>query len=126
DHLFLIALAQGEEALAHAYANCSPSNLAEMYYITEPVGHGADLAPWEIPWLLRRRQPPPGECGLGPEHGTSYFGPCTAQKVALEYHRLTSVVDSIRQHGYRPDDHGHIEGFFLRSGDDFRFFVMGG
>lgn len=127
DHPFILALRNGPEALSQFYRNFAPRTLAEMYGIEDlNDALGADLPPWELPWLLRDRKPPPGEAGLGPEHGVSYYGPCTEEKVDCELRRLRHLVDAIRADGYQPDKHGHIEGHFMKSGDRYRFFVRGG
>jgi hypothetical protein len=126
EHHFVAALSRGRSTLEQFYAGFAPKNLAQMYRLAETGLEGEGLEPWEIPWLKRKREPPLPEAGLGAEHGVSYYGPCTPEKVDSEMNRLTSLVDSINSVGYRPDEHGHIKGQFLRSGNDFRFFVRGG
>ena len=127
EHPFVKAIATGPEALQHFYETFRPANLTQMYRISAAGLKGEELAPWELPWLLRERKPPVAEVGLGIEHGVSYYGPCSPQKVIAEHERLTSVALNIKQNGYLPDTHnGHIEGHFLQSGKDFRFFVRGG
>lgn len=126
DHPFIQALTHGPAALEDFYRRFTPANLAQMYGI-DPIGlKGEGLPPWELPWLYRTRSPPRGEAGLGPEHGTSFYGPCSAQKIALEYTRLRGLAESIARLGYRPGSYEHIEGHFLRRGGEFRFFVRGG
>lgn len=39
---------------------------------------------------------------------------------------MTTTIDSIRTKGYHPENHGHIEGYFLKKQQDYKFFVMGG
>lgn len=125
-HPFNIALTSGSNALQQFYHRFSPKNLVEMYRLHPQGLKGEDLPPWELPWLLRKRKHPSGEGGLGPEHGVSFFGPCTPEKVRLELDRLTNTISSIRANGYRPDRHGHIEGYFLKRADEYRFFILGG
>lgn len=125
-HPFVEALAQGPQALHRFYDAFKPANLAAMYRIAPTGLAGEELPPWELPWLARHRRPPRGEAGLGPEHGTSFYGPCSAQKVALEHARLTALLNSIQRKGYLPERHEHIEGHFFRRGQEFRFFVRGG
>jgi hypothetical protein len=67
-----------------------------------------------------------GEKGLGPEHGISLFGPCTREKIELEFARLTETFASIKAHGYLPDRFGDITGYFLLDNGQFRFVVRGG
>lgn len=126
EHHFVAALSRGPSVLERFYSDFVPKNLAQMYRLREAGLEGEALDPWEIPWLKRRREPPAPEAGLGREHGVSFYGPCTPEKIDSEMHRLTSLVDSINAVGYRPDEHGHIKGQFLRRGNDFRFFVRGG
>jgi hypothetical protein len=125
-HPFVAALTEGRSALERFYSNFAPQGLAQMYRLPETGLHGETLEPWEIPWLKRKRVPPSPEAGLDIEHGVSYYGPCTPEKIDTEVLRLTSLVESINLNGYQPDQHGHIKGHFLRSGNDFRFFVRGG
>ena len=125
-HPFLIALNAGVEVLSNFYKKFSPRNIIEMYNIAPQGLTGEGLAPWELPWLLRDRQHPPGEGGLSARHGVSYFGPCSEKKVQLEHGRLVSVMESIKANGYRPDLHSHISGHFLQNDDSFCFFIRGG
>jgi hypothetical protein len=125
-HHFLTALSRGESALTEFYRRFQPANLAAMYAVAAGR-RGADLPPWEIPWLLSETsRAPRGEGRLGPEHGAAVYGPATAQKVQWEMKRLTATRDSIRRRGFQPDQHGDITGFFLRRGGEFRFLVRGG
>ncbi|MBL37766.1 MAG: hypothetical protein CMP07_05090 [Xanthomonadales bacterium] len=125
-HPFVRAINGGRAELAAFYAGFQPRNIAQMYRL--PQGEvGAGLAPWELPWLLRRRRPSRGEKGLGREHGTSYYGPCTDAKIDLEARRLAGIVESVRTRGYRQrSPHAHIAGHLMQSGDRVRFFVRGG
>jgi len=126
EHPFIQALSQGPVALERFYGSFAPADLAAMYRIAPTGLAGEDLPPWELPWLARKRRPPRGEAGLGPEHGTSFYGPCSATKIALEYSRLAELRRSITEEGYLPDTYEHIEGHFFRRGQEFRFFVRGG
>ena len=126
DHPFIQALSQGPGALERFYGSFAPATLAAMYRIAPSGLAGEGLPPWELPWLARTRRPPRGEAGLGPEHGASFYGPCTPAKVALEHSRLTSLARDISEKGYLPDKYEHIEGHFFRRGQEFRFFVRGG
>ncbi len=127
NHPFIAALRDGPSALRQFYQNFQPTNLRQMYHLPTSPALGDELPPWELPWLmLPKRNPPPGESGLGPEHGVSYYGPATEEKVDVEYLRLTKALYSIQHKGYQPDKHGDIEGHFLRRGNEYRFFVRGG
>ena len=122
-HPFVAAITGGPDILAQFYDGFQPKSLADFYGLAEPeAGH---LGPRKLPWLLPPR-PYRGEKGLGPEHGLSLFGPCTAAKVALEHSRLTQIVASIAAKGYLPDRLGDITGYFLVRRDEFRFVVRGG
>lgn len=125
-HPFVRAIARGREELAAFYDGFQPENLAQMYRLPEK-NRGADLAPWELPWLLRPRRPSRGEKGLGQTHGVSYYGPCTEAKIDLETRRLAGIATSIDKRGYRmPMLSAHIAGHFLQADDEVRFFVRGG
>lgn len=122
-HPFVAALENGPEALRGFYNAFMPSDLASMYFLEQPC----ELPPWEIPWIGRlKRTPPPGEAGLSADHGVSFYGPATDEKVAVEYRRLKALSDSVRAKGYDPDAKGGIAGHFLRRGGEYRFFVRGG
>ncbi|MEX0915211.1 MAG: hypothetical protein WDZ60_04895, partial [Wenzhouxiangellaceae bacterium] len=107
-HPFVRAVAHGREELAAFYEGFQPENLAQMYRLPED-NRGANLAPWELPWLLRPRRPSRGEKGLGQAHGVSYYGPCTEAKIDLETRRLAAIATSIEKRGYRmPMPPAHI------------------
>lgn len=126
DHPFVRAINGGRAELAAFYEAFQPQNIAQMYGLSRRDA-GVQLPPWELPWLLRHRRPSRGEKGLGREHGTSYYGPCTDAKIDLEARRLAGIVESIRKRGYRQRaPRAHIAGYLMQSGDRVRFFVRGG
>lgn len=127
DHPFVKALSEGAPVLSRFYASFSPENLAGMYRIPAAGRTGEALPPWELPWVMRRRRTAPGgERGLPPEHGVSFYGPASREKVAMEYRRLCKTTERIRRRGYLPDRYGDIEGHLLTDGKDACFFVRGG
>lgn len=128
-HPFVEALRSGPGELDRFYRTCQPRNLSEYYGFHADTRLGSDLPPWEIPWQNRaKRLPPRGEGGLGAEHGVSFYGPATEEKVELEMHRLTSTQTSIQENGYEPQAFGHIKGHVLHAGGEEGavFFVRGG
>jgi hypothetical protein len=54
------------------------------------------------------------------------YGPASARKSEAEMDRLRTVATSIRKSGYRPDEFGDVEGYFIGSGPAMVFFVRGG
>lgn len=125
DHPFVRGLSEGKEALARFYDGFAPGNLGQMYGLGEVPG--ADLPPYLLPWrMVTKDRPPGGEKGLPASHGVAFYGPCSAQKVALEALRLSRITDAIRKSGFQPDKHGDIEGHFITDGARACFFVMGG
>lgn len=113
-------------ALEGFYATFQPRNLAEMYGM-DAESRGSDLPPWELPWLLRsKRTAPPGEAGLGPEHGVSFYGPASRRKIEAEARRLDSIAQSVKRRGYDWKLAGDIAGHFIRDGERIGFFVRGG
>jgi hypothetical protein len=121
-HPFVAAIENGPGVLTRYYGTIQPTSLAEFYLL--PGIATQRLGPRQLPWL-----PPQtyrGEKGLGPEHGISLFGPCTREKVELEFTRLTKTSASIKAHGYLPDRFGDITGYFLLEEEEFRFLVRGG
>jgi hypothetical protein len=126
-HPFVAALQKGPAVLDAFYAQITPRTIAAYYGMAGDTRRGADLPPWEVPWYGRKaRHPPPGERGLGPDHGVSFYGPVTQQKRALEMERLNRTMAVIAKNGFAPDAYGDIEGYVLRHGDDACFFVRGG
>lgn len=120
---FIAALQQGEGALAEFYRLFTPSTFSEMYFLDT----ACDAPPWELPWLERyKRLAPPGEAGLGAEHGVSFYGPATPEKVLTEMERLRTLDASIRARGFDPDAKGGIAGHFMRRDNEYRFFLRSG
>jgi hypothetical protein len=120
---FIAALEKGEAVLAEFYRSFTPANFAEMYFLDQP----SSAPPWELPWLGRyKRLAPPGEAGLGPEHGVSFFGPATPEKVQTEMERLRTLESSIKARGFDPDAKGGVAGHFMRRGNEYRFFLRSG
>lgn len=127
NHPLVQAITQGVDALERYYAGFRPANLAQMHGVVESGLQGEQLPPWCLPWCAWAEQrPPSAEAGLDARHGVSYYGPCSPQKVTVEYRRMRMVADSILAKSYMPARNGHIEGYFMRSGTQFRFFVQGG
>ncbi len=126
-HPFLAALRDGSEALANFYNEFTPGSVSGMYGLPQTGRTGEDLPQWELPWLMRQeRRPPPGERGLGPEHGVSFYGPATEQKVEFEYERLKRVTALIEQNGFVHERYRDIEGHLMTNGEQSCFFVRGG
>lgn len=123
-HPFVAAIRDGPGVLTRFYERVQPTSLGEFYCLPD-IDRPRRLDPRQLPWL-RPRRPYRGEMGLGPEHGISLFGPCTREKIELEFARLTETFASIKAHGYLPDRFGDITGYFLLDDGQFRFVVRGG
>jgi hypothetical protein len=123
-HPFVAAIRDGPDVLTRFYRRLQPTSLGEFYCLPA-IERSRQLGPRQLPWL-RPRRPYRGEMGLGPEHGISLFGPCTREKIDLEFARLTKTFASIKAHGYLPDRFGDITGYFLLDDGQFRFVVRGG
>jgi hypothetical protein len=117
-HPFISALLDGPNVLDAFYKRVRPRNLGEYYR----VDGGEDLPPWALPWIGHR--PPGPEHDLGLEHGVSYYGPASVEKVSLENRRLHDIAESIRKFGYKPER--SVQGHFMKSRDNYRFFIRGG
>jgi len=125
-HPFVAGLSRGVSAIENFYKYIRPDHLGELYSLASN-SLLKKLPAWEIPWYDRLdRTPPRGEKGLDSSHGVSFYGPCTREKVDLEYSRLTKLKESISREGYRPDLYGDIEGYILTDGSQTAFFVRGG
>ena len=123
-HPFVAAICEGPGVLTRFYGRVQPTSLGEFYGLPD-IDRPRQLGPRQLPWLQQPR-PYRGEKGLGPEHGISLFGPCSKEKIELEYARLAEVFESIKAHGYLPDRFGDIIGYFLFDDGQFRFVVRGG
>jgi len=58
--------------------------------------------------------------------GWQFFGPVSDNLGLLEYQRLISVFNSIKNDGYHPENHGYIHGQFLISEDSWVWVNIGG
>jgi hypothetical protein len=127
DHPFCRALSEGPQALSSFYDLFQPADLADAYAPKTKHLVGSDLPAWELPWRFREnRSPPPGEKGLSVRHGVAFWGPCSEEKVALEYRRLSKTLESVERSGYLPSNYGDIEGHFMTDGQNTVFTVLGG
>lgn len=59
-------------------------------------------------------------------YGWQFFGPVSEGLGQLEYKRLISVFNSIKDDGYLPEKHGFIHGQFLVSDDNWAWVNIGG
>jgi hypothetical protein len=59
-------------------------------------------------------------------YGWQFFGPVSDSLGLLEYQRLISVFNSIKDDGYLPEQHGYIHGQFLVSEDNWVWVNIGG
>lgn len=126
-HPFVAALESGPGVLTAFYNAFQPKDLAEMYSLEKCGYRGEDAPQWTLPWMpLDASYAPTEEKGLSLEHGVSYYGPASQEKVELEYSRLATTFESIRDHGYQAEIDGGITGWFLEYKRDFVFFVRGG
>ena len=125
-HPFVTFLENGIDAFDSFYKNFQPRNIVEMYFVENSNELGCNLEPWMLPWAEHNNiTPPADEGGLSYiEHGASYFGKVSNEKLSYEQKRLLTTRDSIINVGYKPDD--EINGFFLKHENNFVFFVRGG
>jgi hypothetical protein len=125
-HHFVRYYHDGEPSLSKFYRTHVPSDILQAFFLESTR---SDLPPPHlVPWLaLPEGWRPSGEAGLGPEHGLQQFGPVSPEKVRLEASRLDAVLNSIKRNGFRPDQHGYPQGYFLyRTDGDWAFIVRGG
>lgn len=124
---FVAMLDQGQDALVRHYEQFQPKTLRELYSLPQRGLAGEEEATNLVAWMLTGSpKVDTGEMGLGPEHGRSYFGPVSRQKLELEINRLQSTRSSVLSKGYQPNRHGDISGYFIRRKNEFRFLVRGG
>tara|TARA_B110001454_G_scaffold67672_1_gene65940 strand:+ start:26452 stop:27294 length:843 start_codon:yes stop_codon:yes gene_type:complete len=59
-------------------------------------------------------------------YGWQFFGPVSKSLGLQEYQRLVTTYNSIKVNGYKPLEHGHIDGHFLISDDTWVWVSYGG
>jgi hypothetical protein len=93
------------------------SNWPTLLYLFK---HIWGLTPRRVERILARR-----EVEKGPRQ---QFGPQPDEEGRQHVERLVAAYESLRRDGYRPDDFpdGHLTGYFLVRGDDYRFVVFHG
>ena len=119
------------------YQRYQPNTIFEAFFPTtapEDIEGAAPLTklsipPYEpfFPWDPSKPKTK-GEKGLDPSHGNQGFGPVSIEKGRLEFKRLIDTYDSVKRYGYMPAQghDGDIRGYFLRTSDDYRFFIRQG
>jgi hypothetical protein len=126
-HPFVETLRNGPDVLRDFYRRFRPRNLADMYFLSPISETGYNKPPWILPWVDPANLPGPiGEHGLSIEHGVSYYGPATLEKINLEHARLTRTSKAIQQNGYQPLKYGDVTGWFMACDDQVIFFIRGG
>jgi hypothetical protein len=55
-----------------------------------------------------------------------YYGPKDVEAGRIEFRRALDVFQSIRDTGYRPEEHSPITGFFIGDDEVFRFVIGSG
>lgn len=135
-HHFLQYYRDGITALIRYYQTHQPENIFEKHYLPTPPGYDPEkfeeqhlkanaLVPWLYSTSPMRYK---GEKGLGSEHGNQAFGPVSDEKIALEAHRLDSILYSITESGFEPEKYdGYPRGYFLfNSNNEWVFYLRGG
>lgn len=106
------------------FPNVSPDDIEGAHPLTK-----LSIPPYEpfFPWDASKPHTK-AEKGLGASHGNQGFGPVSDEKGRLELTRLKSTYESVKGEGYKPlNGHdGDIRGYFLRTSDDYRFFIRQG
>lgn len=127
------AFEKGKVALDRYYNETSPSSLVdvlpELDGVVAPEMAGlhplSACLPWEgvsggyVRWRRQVFEQDDsreimGGCGLGPEHGSKYFGPVSSQKLDLESSRYAFLYDHLCK---QRDGFVEVSGFILVSGD---------
>lgn len=111
------------------YARYTPATLADIYGIHDSNSAyfrrkipGEFLLPWCLRQFVRKAYP----------RGWHFSGPATPSEIRERAGNILGVYRSIEARGYDPTKYSgrgvdaHPRGFFLRSGDAYRFVILGG
>lgn len=135
-----------DSPLHHYYETWQPASLAEAMGITADPANEALNAPLHVPALpwsrsrtglerekrlaLQEFRAAQRRAGIegGEVDGILSYGPVTPAFGAVTFVRLATVYDSIRVHGYRPEQAGasHIMAQLLMRDGDYRVFIRSG
>lgn len=120
-----------EDAILKAYyERFTPRNRQEQLFEEdekemEPICRGWTLLPWmdSKGLMVNSRQRPESRPG-----GNHHFGPNSEEFGRREFMMIKDTFAMIQRMGYHPEifPDGHIQGYLLKSGDDYRFIVSEG
>lgn len=108
----------------------TPCNRQEQLFEKEdnglpPLSEGWTLLPWMNPdgVLLNPEESPKSRPG-----GNHHYGPNSEEFGKKEFKKIIDTFTMIKRFGYHPEifPDGHIQGYFLKDGNDYRFIVSEG
>ena len=114
---------KGIHVLTEFYHSFQPSTTLEAFSKFQTRGVG--LTSFQLPW-----EEEPNKRDDASKLG--YSGPRTSEQIVREFKRIENVLKSIKKRGYKPKaslrlfDLGHINGYFLRKDNAYRFVVVHG
>ncbi len=119
------------DSVLKTYFNCfTPRNRQEQLFEEdgeemEPICRGWTLLPWmdSKGLMVNSGQRPESRPG-----GNHHFGPNSEAFGSREFMMIKDTFAMIQRMGYHPEifPDGHIQGYFLKDGDDYRFMVTEG
>lgn len=131
-----------EPILSSFYQEVQPRSALEVLDLTACEAPGLCdipsphwIAPWgtetveQRAWRLRMWSVKDGLANgrlVSAKDGLINFGPVSRRKIALETERIAKLATSIRARGFVNSCHGAPEVFGLRTGGDYRWFVIRG
>ncbi len=121
-----------KSALKTFYDKYQPKNRQEQFF--GPSGPGNYLEPLDRGWTLlpwaetKNRTVNPVKSPTLASGGNPHYGPNSNEFGINQAQRLLATYTLIKEHGYLPEifPDGYIQGYLLKDGSDYRFYVNEG
>lgn len=126
------ALDYKKSTLKKFYDRYQPKNRQEQFFglsspvnYLEPLDRGWTLLPWAE---TKNRSVNPEKTPTMTSGGNPHYGPNSNEFGANQARRLFATYTLIKEHGYLPEifPDGYVQGYLLKDGSDYRFYVNEG
>jgi hypothetical protein len=118
----IISNEKSKAPLYEYYSKFCPHQDKDVFLKLDKLGKG--LFEYQLPWDYSAKSNKNAQL--------NYCGPVPMNRIKKEIVRIISVFESIKNKGYCPKkssdlfNSNHIQGYFLKRGDDYRFIVLHG